>query len=67
MSRDETSLWEVWLPEPAGHLDPEDAIAAWMRARERARSIPTRRTNTHPDVVTTRLEKENTGVHRNPR
>lgn len=26
---DDESPWTVWLPEPAGHLDPEDVAAVW--------------------------------------
>lgn len=54
--------WTEWQPEPAGHMDPEDAIAAWMRARTRARSTSARRAHARPEVVTTQLEKEKTHV-----
>jgi len=32
---DADTPWVVWLPEPTGHLDPEDAIAAWCAERRR--------------------------------
>lgn len=47
--RDET--WIEWPPESAGHMDPEDAIVAWMRARRSTREAE--RVLLHDPVVST--------------